>query len=397
MANVEQVAALQTQLARVQAQLAAATERAASMDQTSAELEANRIESGKQQQELRVREALLAEAQKQQEQSCLELATAREQLLEAEAQLAIARQRQEELRQEAAAANNAAAASSTGERDQNQEVARLREALNAAHAESERLAAQLKDAPAAGDADEVKKLRKERDSLRRKLTETENKLAETAQGEQDGQHQEDLKRRLELAMDELRETKRANAELETKLKSKGAGVVAIGVGSGALDWEAQKQRLLASLEADDVDQRDEDAVEERQSIENTIELTDRVVAEKDAEIEALRRQLESGAAGGASTAAAVSELLDSDEIIRAEREKLAQAQAEWRERIGKAEIDISMERAKIARERMELEERMRHYQDERPEESADTSSEKSGKPVRGRWLTRLGLKDLTEE
>ena len=138
-------------------------------------------------------------------------------------------------------------------------------------------------------------------------------------------------------------------------------------------------------------------MEERQSIENTIELTDRVVAEKDAEIDELRRQLESGSTSGSSSAAAVAELLDGDEIIRAEREKLAQAQAEWRERIGKAEIDISMERAKIARERMELEEKMRHYQDDRPEESADTTAEKSGKPVRGRWLTRLGLKDLNDE
>lgn len=394
--NVEQVAELQAQLAGVQAQLAAATQRSALVDKTAAELEVVRIESGKQQQELRVQEALLAEAQQQQQQNRVELASVREQLVGAEAQLAIARQRQEELRQEAAAAQDAAAASATA--DQNQEVARLREALKVAHAESEQLAAQLKDAPAPGDSDELKKLRKERDSLRRKLTETEDKLAESAQGQQGGQDQEDLKKRLEMAIDELRETKRANAELETKLKSKSTGAVAVGgVGGGALDWEAQKQRLLASLEADEIDETDEDAVEERQSIESTIEMTDRVLAEKDAEIEELRRQLESNASNGIASATAVAELLDSDEIVRAEREKLAQAQAEWREKIGKAEIDISMERAKIARERMELEEKMRHYQHERPDDSTDATSEKTGKPVRGRWLSRLGLKDLNDE
>jgi chromosome segregation ATPase len=126
-------------------------------------------------------------------------------------------------------------------------------------------------------------------------------------------------------------------------------------------------------------------------------MTDRVVAEKDAEIEELRRQLESGASNGAASATAVAELLDGDEIVRAEREKLTQAQAEWREKIGKAEIDISMERAKIARERMELEEKIRNYQHERPDESTDAASEKAGKPVRGRWLSRLGLKDLNDE
>ena len=83
--------------------------------------------------------------------------------------------------------------------------------------------------------------------------------------------------------------------------------------------------------------------------------------------------------------------------LREQQQQLAQAQAEWRERIGKAESDISVERAKIARERTELEEKIRNYQSERPEESTENSSEKTGKPVRGRWLTRLGLKDLSEE
>ncbi len=387
-----EIESLRSDLAKREQQLAE-TRRA------SEELEAARVDSGKQRQELRVREARLAEAQSQQEQNRVELAAAREELNEAQAQLDIARHRQEELRHEAAAAHSAAAsAEMSGDADRDAEFGRLREALNAAHAENEQLAAQLRDAPSGDGSGELKKLRKERDKLQSKLSEAEEKLAAGGgSGNEDvAQANEDLQRRCEMAIEELRELKRTNAELETKLKNKGA--VAVAAGGGALDWEAQKLKLLASLEADDVDPDDEEAVAERQSVEDAIQLTNQVVAEKDAEIEELRRQLDvAGTNNGSATKAAVSELLDHDEIIRAEREKLAQAQAEWREKIGKAEIDISVERAKIARDRMELEERLRSYQDEHPTDTSETTTNQSGKPVRGRWLARLGLKDLTEE
>ena len=84
-------------------------------------------------------------------------------------------------------------------------------------------------------------------------------------------------------------------------------------------------------------------------------------------------------------------------VIRQERENLLQAQAEWRERIGQAEIDISVERAKIARERMELEEKLRNYQSEQVSRPAEGSTAAPEKPARGRWLARLGLKDLNDE
>ena len=144
-----------------------------------------------------------------------------------------------------------------------------------------------------------------------------------------------------MAVEDVRELKRTNAELEAKLKSRG-GAVAPVVSGGGMDWEAQKQRMLASLEEDDRD--DDEAIAERQSIESTIQITDRIVAQKDREIESLKQQLEELSGGKAATATAVADLLDHDEIIRQERENLLAAQAEWREKIGKAEIDISMER-----------------------------------------------------
>jgi hypothetical protein len=162
-----------------------------------------------------------------------------------------------------------------------------------------------------------------------------------------------------------------------------------------MDWESQKKRMLASLEEDDRD--DEESVAERQTVEGTIRITDQIVEQKDREIAELKRLLEGTSAGAGAGAAAVADLFDGDELIRQEREKLQLAQVEWREKIGKAEIDISVERAKIARERMELEEKLRLYQNEQATRPSDGASAVPEKPARGRWLSRLGLKDLNDE
>ena len=67
-----------------------------------------------------------------------------------------------------------------------------------------------------------------------------------------------------------------------------------------------------------------------------------------------------------------------------------------REQLKKAEIDISMERAKIARDRAELDEKLHSLQREQAQQAAaDPASggDKAKKPTRGRWLSRLGLSD----
>ena len=54
----------------------------------------------------------------------------------------------------------------------------------------------------------------------------------------------------------------------------------------------------------------------------------------------------------------------------------------------------------MARERVTLDEKLRSIEQHKTELSAaghvDATTAQPGKPVRGRWLTRLGLKDLDE-
>ncbi|GIX02280.1 MAG: hypothetical protein KatS3mg112_1217 [Thermogutta sp.] len=206
----------------------------------------------------------------------------------------------------------------------------------------------------------------------------------------------ELQERYNLALAEIRELRQKNAELEKKLaRAQSNGSAEGGAGNGRiLDWEAEKQRILAALESESEDSSDDAAQQERDRIQEIIARTEALLAEKDNEIAELRRLLEEQSTSIGSLAvgaAALERLLDQDEVIRQQREHLRQLEEEWKEKLRKAELEISLERAKIARERALLEEKQRELEEKLEAlESASASGDKT-KPPRGRWLTRLGL------
>ncbi len=209
----------------------------------------------------------------------------------------------------------------------------------------------------------------------------------------------DLQHRYDLAMDDLRELKRENARLQEQLqdqdqaRSRFASAPAAGQ---ALDWEAEKRRILAELESEP----DEDAAEGQPhtpDVRAIVQRTDEIVAEKDVEIAELKRLLENQSASVGSLAvgaAALGGILDKDAIIQEERQHLAQLQEQWHEKFRRAEVELSIERAKLARERNEIEEKLRlleqRGQAERDAPAGDAPAEK---PPRNRWLTTLRPKD----
>ncbi len=431
----EAIAALQTQFNTLKQQFDAVD---AECEQHRKLHEAAQLELARTAQELRIRDTLLKETQDKDEQRRVELATLREQLADAQAQLNAVRARQQAQEQEIAAERERHATLQEETKVQRRRIARefkqqrserLAE-LESRKAELETLSArqhhaleaqveqlqeelaqvrqqhtehlsQLATAPQeTADPEFVRQLRDECDLLHQKLAIAEGQLnaqRELAE-EDDPRSRDDLQRRFEMAVDEVRELKRLNADLENKLKNRGGDTSSPALSStGGLDWEAQKQRLLASLEADgDYDEPVNET--ERLSIEEAIRVTDQALAQKDQEITRLRHELENNLATTDVSSEAINELLDRDEIIQAEREKLKQLQAEWREKIGEAEIEISVQRAKLARERAELEDKMRQFQLDQDNRSfTDDSNESTGKPSRGKWLARLGLKDLDDK
>ncbi len=214
----------------------------------------------------------------------------------------------------------------------------------------------------------------------------------------------DLQRRFELAVDDVRQLKRQNSELEEKLNRIKAAGPNNSADGGALDWESQKRRLLAALEADDTASEHSFSKPDRLTIEGTVRITDDIVSRKDREIADLKQLLEhqSGNIGEVSVGVgAFAAAMDNDEIIVQQRQLLQEMQDEWRAKMRQAEIDISLERARLARDKVELEDRLRDLEDAKCQLSRDLKDATANgktlpKPARGRWLSRLGLKDDEE-
>jgi chromosome segregation ATPase len=216
------------------------------------------------------------------------------------------------------------------------------------------------------DTAELTKLREENKQLQTWLAEAEEKAKNA--GPSGNQDLDDLRRRFEMAVQDVRELKTKNAELTEQLSKRPSTLAsAVGSGAGGSDWESMKQRLLADLDSD-FDEADAGQKADKLTVQGAIKITDDVVAEKEREIQELRQMLDNQAqqvGEVAVGAAAVAQMLDSDELIRQERESLKRLQDSLREQLKAAEVDISVERAKLARERAELDEKIRGLEAEK--------------------------------
>jgi hypothetical protein len=199
----------------------------------------------------------------------------------------------------------------------------------------------------------------------------------------------------------VRALKVRNEELVRQLQKRPATVANADRPSGSvLDWEAEKRRMLAALEAE-CDDGGEPAKKTRLEVEEVLRRTDLLVADKSREIAELQLLLEDQSANLGSVAvgaAAVGGILDRDAIVQEERGNLLRAQAEGHEKLRKAEIEIAIERAQLARERAEIDEKLRVHRDAQGKAAAAANSApKADKSSSGRWLARLGLKDPKSE
>ncbi len=285
------------------------------------------------------------------------------------------------------------------------EVEQLRVELSHARKRTQTGSAGPTPAPDKGDLDtddnalrkELDELRAERQHLLDRLAQSENDPGSHPQTELSEQQHDDLRRRFEMAVEDVRELKACNAELEEKLRQGVRGEQAAVTNSPSdtgLDWAAQKQRLLAQL--DDFDDDDEEEARDKLAVDGAIRITDQVVAEKEKEIVELKAQLAKAPAEQEHHAGAA-DLIGNDEAIQSERAKLIQLQDDWKQKLRKAEIEISVEKAKVARERTQLEEQLHVYEARLAEQEANgpTSSD-SNKPKKlgkRKWLSRLGLAD----
>ena len=249
-------------------------------------------------------------------------------------------------------------------------------------------------------ATQLETVRSERDDLLSRLDEAEQRLDAALQGGSTGGDDSDdeLPRRYELAMEDLRDVKSENEQLRQQLANANAtaSVNRSDMPAGSFDWESQKRRLLAQL--DGVEMDDSVQAEEKYRAEEAIQVTERVIVDKDRQITELREQLErqdeakptEEVAVGAN---AVADMLDQDELILQERENLKRIQDDWRDKLRQAEIDVSVERAKIARERRELEGKLSDFESQCGESAGNGNDQQATGQAKGgrRWLAKPGL------
>jgi chromosome segregation ATPase len=247
----------------------------------------------------------------------------------------------------------------------------------------------------AGDLEspELIAIRKERDELVARVADLAAAVEASATVDHDGQQErDDLQRRFEMAVDDVRQLKQENSQLREKLAAAGSANGAEADAAEGGDWAAQRARLMAMLEQeDDAGEVSAERTAERATVSKTIAATDRVIANKDQEILELRAKLESNVRDGVDdeTAAAREAVLDADEAVAAERQRLAKLTAEWEAKQRAAELEFSVERARLAREQAALREKM--FEIESGTYVAAQGDGPDGTKPRRRWLSALGL------
>ncbi len=337
----------------------------------------------------------------------------------------IERQRQqnaEQLRQQQLSDDSQSTAAAS---QQTQQIAELQQALQAAHSE---LANARQDWQAAlaelesnqldaqGLRDALNDAQQELQQTHDTLSSTQQNLQETAQllqdlelsqstqsaqsieAEQVRERLADLQRQLATANQELEDLKQQNFDLASQV-AKHQVVTSghtphVSFDSSTLSWEERKKLIMRQLEQDNHD--DELATEPEQTarrlqIEDVVRATQMEIEQRDAQIAELQTIVEQQSdtrQGVAIGAAAFAQAFESDEIIQQERLKLKEMQLQWEQKLRQAEIDVSLERAKLARERTQLEYELEETKREKATLPSDPANSKKRK-----WLEHLGLRD----
>lgn len=233
---------------------------------------------------------------------------------------------------------------------------------------------------------EIQRLQSENEELREQLRMRQQKSESPDEAEHIAEIF-DLKRRLELTLEELQDAK---SELQ-RLRS--VGTVETPVAGGT--WEEQKRALLNSLENES---NSETAMQQPEAMLESLRQSEELVKQKDAtikQLEALLKEYEEGTNSELHDAEkeAQRKLIDESEVIAIEKERLCELEQQWREKIGEAEIELSKERARLSRERAALDEKLRDFEqnDHQTPENQDSEQPQADQPKKRKWMERLGL------
>ncbi len=209
----------------------------------------------------------------------------------------------------------------------------------------------------------------------------------------------DLKARLATAERELSDLKDQNFDLASQVAKhqilSSSHSPHINFDTSTLSWEERKQLFLLQLEDESAADayNESGAATERLEMKKVLQATQVEIDRRDSEIAELHKIIQQQSdtrQGVAIGAAAFAQVFDNDEMIQHERQKLIDIQRQWEEKLRQAEIDVSLERAKLARERTQLEQELENIQ-----RCAGANEPSSPEGKKRKWLDHLGLRDET--
>lgn len=219
-----------------------------------------------------------------------------------------------------------------------------------------------------------------------------------AQFEESRERLLDLETRLKAASQEIQDLKEQNFDLASQVAQhqlvSSGHVPHVSFDSSTLSWEERKKLIMRQLEEDaggEEGGHEPEHTARRLEVEHILLATQTEIERRDAEISELQAIIEQQSdtrQGVAIGAAAFAQAFESDEMIQQERQKLKEIQLQWQEKLRQAEIDVSLERAKLARERTQLEQELEETRREKAALTSDPAQSKKRK-----WLEHLGLRD----
>jgi hypothetical protein len=239
-------------------------------------------------------------------------------------------------------------------------------------------------------------LNREIDRLKKKIDLLEDELGDSIGAGSEAE----LKKQLASVRNELIEARHEVVDLRLQCNELASRLAKFQdpstVNHDTISWEDRKQALLHMLEQQDQEELGvvEKVLEMRQILEETsvqIQIREKEIAD----LRSLLEQQSIAANGLAVGAAAIANLVDADEIVAEERQRLKEMQLQWEQKQRQGEIEMSLERAKLARERLEIQDRMQQLDSEIDmlNRATENSSQAAPAPHKGRWWARLGLKD----
>lgn len=193
----------------------------------------------------------------------------------------------------------------------------------------------------------------------------------------------DTRRQLERTLEQLQDARGEIARLKASDVDEAAAETT---------WEEQKKRLLASLEGDV-----EPTLENPREFLQRLKKAEDLLTQKDHTIAQLETLLISHEETDRNTIANEvqsqhKKILDCDAVIAMERNRLAELEQHWQDKIGKAEMELSQERSRLSRDRAELEAKSLELEKKANETIRSSDSVDSPKePRKRRWMERLGL------